>query len=72
MPLQYRVCARWALLGSIQHGAHEAFIVIDPLVPKSDAMALLSAVVAHTLEDATLWQHDDAPQPSGLFASLQG
>lgn len=72
MPLQYRVCARWALLGSIQHGAHEAFIACDPLVLKNDAMALLTAVTAHVLGDATLWQHEEAPQPTGLFAALQG
>lgn len=70
MPLQYRACSRWALLGSIEHGVHEAFVVFDPLVLKSDAMALLHAVVSAVLEDANLWQHEEAPQPAGLFASV--
>ena len=66
MPIQWRVCGRWALLGAIQKDAHEAFLVLDPLVTHRDAMALLGHLCTTLLQDATLWQHEEAPK-SSLF-----
>jgi hypothetical protein len=67
MALQYRVCSRWALLGVIQQGSHEAFLALDPLMKKSEAIAILQHVLPSILTDPDLWQHEEVVQPSRLF-----
>jgi hypothetical protein len=69
MGLQYRACPRWALLGAIQHGAHEAFLVLDPLIKKSEAVAILQHVLSRVLKDPDLWQHEE---PVALSSRLFG
>lgn len=66
MPLQWRVCSRWALLGSIQRDVHEAFLVLDPLIRQSEAMSLLAHLCSVVLQDTNLWQHAEVQKP-GLF-----
>jgi hypothetical protein len=66
MPIQWRACGRWALLGVVSKGHHEAFLVFDPLVTRADAMSLLQHVVPAILADSNLWQHSE-PTRSGFF-----
>jgi hypothetical protein len=66
MALQWRGCSRWGLLGSIQAGDHEAFLIVDPLIRKDDVVALLQHLVPTVLQSAHLWQYVEPPK-AGLF-----
>ena len=68
MATQWRQTPRWAVLGSIAPGAHEAFLVLDPLTAKHDAVALLQHIVPSVLHAPHLWQQPpEPPARSGLF-----
>lgn len=56
MPIQWRACRRWALLGVIERGEYEAYAVMDPLIHKTEAMALFNHALAYLLENPENWQ----------------
>lgn len=69
MATQWRCTARWALLGSIKAGSHEAFLVLDPLIAKHDAVALLQHIVPTVLNAPHLWQQPpEPPARAGIFS----
>ena len=69
MPTQWRCNTRWAVLGSILPGTHEAFLVLDPLIAKHDAVALLQHIVPAVLDAPHLWQQPpEPPARTGIFA----
>jgi hypothetical protein len=58
MPVQWRLCSRWAILGVIERGQYEAFAVLDPLTQKTEAMALFNYVLEYLLNNVDLWPQD--------------
>eukprot|EP00892_Ulva_mutabilis_P009588 jgi/Ulvmu1/7000/UM033_0058.1 len=56
MPIQWRACSRWALIGVIERGEFEAYAVLDPLIHKTEAMALFNHALAYLLENPENWQ----------------
>ena len=72
MLVQWRVGARWAVLGVIERGQFEAFAVLDPLTQKTEAMALVNHVLAHLLDNAECWPQEQLPkvaEGSGFWSS---
>lgn len=56
MPIQWRACSRWALIGVIERGEYEAYAVLDPLIHKTEAMALFNHALSYLLENPENWQ----------------
>jgi hypothetical protein len=72
MPIQWRVCSTWALLGIVERGQYEAFAVLDPLTQKTEAMALFNHVLAYVLDNPECWPQDQLPkvaEGSGFWTS---
>ena len=72
MPVQWRVGAKWAILGVIERGQYEAFAVLDPLTQKTEAMALFNHVLAYMLDNPECWPQDPQPkvtEGSGFWSS---
>jgi hypothetical protein len=74
MPIQWRVCSRWALLGVIEKGELEAFAVLDPLTHKTEAIAIFNHAVMYMLTNPELWLNSSAPRmaETGSFWSSAG
>lgn len=64
MPIQWRSCSRWALIGVIERGEYEAYAVLDPLIHKTEAMALFNHALAYLLENPENWQASSMPKVS--------
>jgi hypothetical protein len=64
MPVQWRALPRWALLGLVARGDFEAYLVLDPLTEKHEAITLCNAVTLFMLKHDALWLQD-ARQANG-------